>query len=90
MTVKASISLTDEQDRYARSLVEQGRFSSLSAVVQRGLEALQRDDEKHAAEIRALDALLTQRLAEPSVPLEDNFDDFMAAVDGAEREGHDG
>ena len=36
MTVKASISLTDAQDAYARSLVKGGRYPSLSAVLATG------------------------------------------------------
>ena len=38
MTVKSSISLTDEQDTFARALVEKGRYGSLSAVLQQGLD----------------------------------------------------
>ena len=52
MTVKTSISLTDEQDAYVRTLVAQGRYPSVSAVLQRGLAMLRRDDETHHAEIR--------------------------------------
>jgi antitoxin ParD1/3/4 len=40
MSVKASISLTDSQEAYARELVAEGRYSSLSAVLQQGLELL--------------------------------------------------
>jgi Arc/MetJ-type ribon-helix-helix transcriptional regulator len=47
MTAKTSISLTDEQESYARSLVERGQFSNLSAVLQHGLEML-RDAEMQA------------------------------------------
>ncbi len=58
MTVKTSISLTDEQEAYARSLVERGRYSSLSAVLQHGLDMLRRDDEAHASKIQALQELI--------------------------------
>jgi antitoxin ParD1/3/4 len=81
MTVKTSISLTDEQESYARSLVERGRYSSLSAVLQHGLDMLRRDDEAHALKIQALQELINQRRAGPFVPLEDKVDDFLAAVD---------
>lgn len=40
MSVKASISLTDAQDAYARGLVAEGRYASLSAVLQQGLDLL--------------------------------------------------
>jgi antitoxin ParD1/3/4 len=81
MTVKTSISLTDEQEAYARSLIERGRYSSLSAVLQHGLDMLRRDDEAHAAKIQALQALIDQRRAGPFVPLEHKVEDFLAAVD---------
>jgi len=61
MTAKTSISLTDEQEAYARSLVESGQYSSLSAVLQRGLEMLRRDCEMRDAELLALRALIEQR-----------------------------
>lgn len=61
MTAKTSISLTDEQQAYARSLVESGQFSSLSAVLQRGLEMLRRDCEMRDAEMQALRLLIDQR-----------------------------
>lgn len=81
MTVQTSILLTDEQDAYARSLVLQGHFPSVSAVLQRGLEMLRRDVETHAAELSALQALIDHRRAEPLVPLEPSFEAFLAAVD---------
>ena len=40
VTVKSSISLTDEQHAFARALVEAGRYSSLSAVLQQGVDLL--------------------------------------------------
>lgn len=61
MTVKTSISLTDEQEAYARSLVEAGQYPSLSAVLQRGLEILRRDNEMRDAEIAALRSLVDRR-----------------------------
>ncbi|MEC7762002.1 MAG: type II toxin-antitoxin system ParD family antitoxin [Pseudomonadota bacterium] len=57
MSVKASISLTDAQDAFARDLVAQGRFPSMSAVVQHGLE-LMRDQ---TATTEALRLLLADR-----------------------------
>jgi antitoxin ParD1/3/4 len=63
MTVKTSISLTDDQEAFARSLVEAGQYPSLSAVLQRGLEMLRRDSEKHDAEVAALRSLMKQRRA---------------------------
>ncbi|MDO5613682.1 MAG: type II toxin-antitoxin system ParD family antitoxin [Paracoccus sp. (in: a-proteobacteria)] len=63
MTVKASISLTDRQDAFARGLVADGQYPSLSAVVQRGLEMLREETEARAVETDALRTLLTERRA---------------------------
>lgn len=61
MTVKSSISLTDEQDAFARALVEEGRYASVSAVLQQGLELLRLKTEGDDLEIEALRALLKKR-----------------------------
>ena len=79
--LKTSISLIGEQASFARSLVDRGRYPSLSAVLQHGLDMLRRDDEAHASKIQALQELINQRRAGPFVPLEDKVDDFLAAVD---------
>ncbi len=71
MTVKTSISLTDEQDAYARHLVETGRYPSLSAVLQRGLDMLRRETETHEADLEALRTLIDQRRAGPFVSLDE-------------------
>jgi antitoxin ParD1/3/4 len=61
MTAKTSISLTDSQEAFARRLVENGTYASLSAVLQHGLEMLRAEREKHEAEIAALRGLLEER-----------------------------
>ena len=71
MTVKTSISLTDQQAAFARKLVEEGRYSSLSAVAQQGLELLRRQDEADAAELRAFRDLLNERAKGPFVSAEE-------------------
>lgn len=71
MTVKTSISLTDSQDAFARALVEQGRYPSLSAVLQHGLELLRSEREREAAELAALRAVLDARAAGPFMEAED-------------------
>jgi antitoxin ParD1/3/4 len=70
MTAKASISLTDEQEAYARSLVESGQYPSLSAVLQRGLDMLRRESEMREAELEALRLLIDQRRAGAFVDIE--------------------
>lgn len=71
MTVKTSISLTDDQEAYARRLVEAGKYPSLSAVLQRGLDMLRRDNERQDAEVAALRSLIDQRRAGSFVDLEE-------------------
>ena len=63
MSVKASVSISEQQESFARSLVEEGRFSSLSAVVQRGLDLLRDETSLKEAELAALRALLDERRA---------------------------
>ena len=58
MTAKTSISLTDAQEVFARDLVERGRYPSLSAVLQHGLELLRTQREAEEADTAALRALL--------------------------------
>ncbi len=61
MTVKSSISLTDSQDAFVRELVEQGRYSSVSAVLQQGLELLRQRTDSEALEVAALREVLAAR-----------------------------
>ena len=61
MTVKSSISLNDGQDAFVRELVREGRYASVSAAVQEGLELLRRKTEAEALETEALRALLQRR-----------------------------
>jgi antitoxin ParD1/3/4 len=61
MTVKSSISLSDEQHAFARTLVEAGRFPSVSAVLQQGVDLLRRQMEDEALERAALADVMAQR-----------------------------
>lgn len=71
MTVKTSISLTDAQEAFARKLVDEGRYASLSAVLQQGLEMLRVETEAKEAEIAALKALLKRRAEGPFISMEE-------------------
>ena len=75
MSVKASVSISKQQEAFARALVGSGRYASLSAVVQRGLELLREEVETKDAELAALRALLGERA-------EGEFD---SAAEGRER-----
>ena len=68
MSVKSSISLTNQQDAFVRELVRQGRYSSVSAVLQQGLDLLRKQMEAQEAETQALRVLVEQRRGGGSVP----------------------
>ena len=61
MGVKSSISLSDQQAAFARQLVEQGRYSSVSAVIQNSLDLLRQRTDAEEAETAALKAVLLAR-----------------------------
>lgn len=67
MTVKSSISLTDEQHSFAGELVEPRRYSSVSAVLQQGIDLLRQRMQDEDMQRAALKALLDQRAADAFV-----------------------
>jgi len=71
MTVKPTVSLTDESHAFAKSLVSSGRFASLSAVVQHGLHLVAREEEEHRARLAAIRNDLDRRAAQPSLGTEE-------------------
>lgn len=71
MTIKSSISLRDDQHAFAKTLVEGGRFASVSAVVQQGLDLLRQQDADAQADRAALRTLLAERAAGPFVTGDD-------------------
>lgn len=78
MTVKPTISLTDEAHAFARSLVERGKFASLSAVVQHGIRLVEREEQEHQVRLEAIRADLDRRAALPSITM-DEMDQRLAA-----------
>ena len=67
MSVKSSSSLTDQQDAFARSLVESGRHSSMSSVLRQGFELLHQKTETGTVETAALRELVQRRLNGPMI-----------------------
>lgn len=65
MTVKSSISLTNDQHTFAKALVDSGRFPSVSAVLQHGLLLLRDKIEDEALEQAALAEVLDKRRSGP-------------------------
>ena len=80
MSVKASVSISKQQDTFARKLVEDGRYSSLSAVVQRGLEMLREETEAKEAELAAFRALIAERQAGPFLNKEESHQQIEALI----------
>lgn len=80
MTVKISISLTDQQAEYARKQVEEGRFPSTSAVIQQALEAKRREDEEYESWKAGFFDELRRRADGPHVPsgeFDEMFEDML-------------
>ena len=70
VAVKSSISLSDEQYAFARALVEAGRYSSVSAVLQQGVDLLRRRMDAEELETAALRELLSRRRKDEAVSAE--------------------
>ena len=87
MTVKSSISLGDEQHAFAKTLVEAGRFPSMSAVLQRGIELLRQQLETEAMERAALAEVLKQRRAGKFISAS-TMDERIAAMLARKRQAH--
>ncbi len=87
MTVKSSISLTDAQHAFARTLVDAGRFPSVSAVLQQGVELLRLQMESDALERVALADVLTQRRSGKFVS-GSKMDDRLARMLTRKRQAH--
>jgi antitoxin ParD1/3/4 len=85
MSVKASVSISEQQEAFARDLVAQGRYASLSAVVQRGIELLREEAETREAELSALRALLDVRATGEFVTVEAGRKATEAMIDAKRR-----
>jgi antitoxin ParD1/3/4 len=86
MSVKASVSITEQQDTFARGLVADGRYSSISAVIQRGLELLREEDDYRKAELAALRAMMTERMAGPFLSEEEAVSETEVIISDLQRE----
>ena len=87
VTVKSSISLTDEQHAFARALVEAGRYSSLSAVLQQGVDLLRQRMDAEELETAALRELLSRRRKGAFVGTE-GMDTRLAGMIAGKRRAH--
>ena len=87
MTVKSSISLTDEQHAFARALVAAGRYASVSAVIQQGIEQLRQRLEVEDLERRALYEILSRRRSGEFVGAEE-MDERLTRMLADKRRAH--
>ena len=87
MTVKSSVSLTDEQHAFAKALVEAGRYASVSAVLQRGVDLLRRRLEDDELERTALREVLARRREGEFVTAK-RMDRRLADMVAAKRRSH--
>ena len=84
MAVKTSVSLTEAQEKFARSLVARGHFSSLSAVIQHGLDRLASEEAVKQAELDGLRTLLEARSRGDFIPMDEG--DFERLLSERERD----
>ena len=87
MAVKSSISLTDEQHAFARALVEAGRYSSVSAVLQQGVDLLRQRLDAEELESAALRELLSRRRKDEVVSAE-RMDTRLGSMIADKRRAH--
>jgi antitoxin ParD1/3/4 len=87
VTVKSSISLTDEQHAFAKALVEAGHYPNVSAVLQRGVDLLRQRVEAEGPETAALRTLLSRRREGAFVGAE-GMDTRLAGMIGDKRRAH--
>ncbi len=71
MTVKPTVSLTDQGYELAKSLVENGKFASVSAVMQYGLRLVEREEDSHRAHLDAIRMDIEHRVQEPLLSAEE-------------------
>ena len=88
MPVKCSILLTDEQHAFAKSLVEAGRYPSLSAALRQGVDLMRQKMNTEKLETAAVRALLSRRRKGRFVGA-DEMDTRLAAMIADKRRAHD-
>ncbi len=87
MTVKSSISITDEHHAFAKALVDTGRYASVSAVFQQGINLLRQRLDVEDLERRALYEVLSRRRAGEFVGAEE-MDDRLSRMLAEKRRAH--
>jgi len=89
MAVKSSISLTNEQHAFAKALVDAGRYASLSAVLQRGIDLLRQRTDSEEAEVAALRELLSRRRGGEFLSGQRMDERLVRMIAAKRRDGHE-
>ena len=87
MTVKSSVSLTEEQHAFAKALVEAGRYGSVSAVIQQSLDLLRRRFDVEDLERKALHEVMSRRRSGRFIGAEE-MDDRLSRIIAGKRRDH--
>ncbi len=87
MAVTSTISMSDEQYAFARTLVEAGRYSSVSAVLQQGVDLLRQRLDAEELETAALRELLSRRRKNEAVSAE-RMDTRLGSMFADRRRAH--
>jgi antitoxin ParD1/3/4 len=86
MTVKPSVSLSDDQHAFAKDLVERGKFPSVSAVLQHGLELVREREAAERLEADALRVLIARRRDGPTITVEEMSERVEAMIERKRRD----
>ena len=86
MTIKSSVSLTDEQHAFAKTLVATGRYSSVSAVLQQGVDLLRQRLTAEEVDVEALRELLQRRRAGDYISAAEMDERLEQMIDAKRRE----
>ncbi len=78
MTVKSTVSFTDQHHQYAKNKAQKGESNSVSSVVAAGLELLIKDEQEREAAIQAMSESIKRRLSTPREEWLDGTNDLFA------------
>lgn len=80
MTVKSSVSFTDQHHQFAQNKTKTGQHGSISSVVAAGLEALMQDEAEREAALQASAQVIAKRLETPLDEWKEGTADLFAAA----------
>ncbi len=65
MTIKSTVSFTQRHHDFAKSLVEEGVYASVSSVVAAGIERVMQDKEERAMVLEGMKEAVNRRMNTP-------------------------